>query len=121
MNPRKSVGTAYLAYSGRLLAEIAQALGKAEDAAQYRDTAEKGGQRHTAPPLRTTGKSLLTASANTSAPLPLHCWARRESQAAADTLNRMVAENGYHLNTGFLSTPFLCEVLAKVRLCRHRL
>ena len=41
MNPRKSVGTAYLAYSGRLLAEIAQALGKAEDAAQYRDTAEK--------------------------------------------------------------------------------
>ena len=36
-----------------------------------------------------------------------------ESQAAADTLNRMVAENGYHLNTGFLSTPFLCEVLAK--------
>ncbi len=44
MNPRKSVGTAYLAYSGRLLAEIAQALGKAKDAAQYRDTAEKGGQ-----------------------------------------------------------------------------
>ena len=41
MNPRKSVGTAYLAYSGRLLAEIAQALGKAEDAVQYRDTAEK--------------------------------------------------------------------------------
>ena len=24
-----------------------------------------------------------------------------------------VEENGYHLNTGFLSTPFLCEVLAK--------
>ena len=41
MNPRKSVGTAYLAYSGRLLAEIAQALSKAEDAAQYCDTAEK--------------------------------------------------------------------------------
>ena len=30
-----------------------------------------------------------------------------------EALNRMVAENGYHLNTGFLSTPFLCEVLAK--------
>jgi len=25
----------------------------------------------------------------------------------------MVIENGYHLNTGFLSTPFLCDVLAK--------
>ena len=41
MNPRKSVGTAYLAYSGRLLAEIAVVLGKPEEAAQYRDTAEK--------------------------------------------------------------------------------
>ena len=30
-----------------------------------------------------------------------------------EALNRMVAENGYHLNTGFLSTPFLCEVLAR--------
>ena len=30
-----------------------------------------------------------------------------------EALNRMVADNGYHLNTGFLSTPFLCEVLAK--------
>ena len=39
MNPRKSVGTAYLAYSGRLLAEVAEALGKADDAANYRDTA----------------------------------------------------------------------------------
>ena len=39
MNPRKSSGTAYLAYSGRLLAEVVEALGKADDAANYRDTA----------------------------------------------------------------------------------
>ncbi len=25
----------------------------------------------------------------------------------------MVQDNGYHLNTGFLSTPFLCQVLAE--------
>ena len=36
-----------------------------------------------------------------------------ESKAAAETLNQMVIENGCHLNTGFLSTPFLCDVLAK--------
>ena len=36
-----------------------------------------------------------------------------ESKTAAATLNQMVIENGYHLNTGFLSTPFLCDVLAK--------
>jgi alpha-L-rhamnosidase len=32
-------------------------------------------------------------------------------QAAAD-LSKLVRENGYHLNTGFLSTPYLCQVLA---------
>lgn len=41
MDPRKSVGTAYLAYSGGLLAEIAEVLGHPEDAARYRETAQK--------------------------------------------------------------------------------
>lgn len=31
-------------------------------------------------------------------------------QAAAD-LNELVIQNDYHLNTGFLSTPYLCRVL----------
>lgn len=34
-------------------------------------------------------------------------------QAAADALNELVVKNGYHLNTGFLSTPDLCRVLAE--------
>ena len=33
-------------------------------------------------------------------------------RAAADALNDLVVKNGYHLNTGFLSTPDLCRVLA---------
>ena len=35
-----------------------------------------------------------------------------EKQAAWD-LNDLVVKNGYHLNTGFLSTPQLCPVLAQ--------
>ena len=79
MNPRKSVGTAYLAYSGRLLAEIAQALGKAEDAVQYRDTAEKARLAYRAA-FTDNGKSHPTGSVNTSVPLPLRCWARRRAR-----------------------------------------
>ena len=33
-------------------------------------------------------------------------------QQAADDLDALVAKNGHHLNTGFLSTPDLCRVLA---------
>ena len=36
-----------------------------------------------------------------------------ENQQAADALNDLVIKNGYHLNTGFLSTPDLCRVLAE--------
>ena len=50
--------------TGKLLSQIAAALGRAEDAGQ-----------------------------------------------AASQLNAKIVEDGYHLNTGFLSTPFLCGVL----------
>ena len=36
-----------------------------------------------------------------------------ENQQAADDLNALVIKDGYHLNTGFLSTPDLCRVLAE--------
>ena len=36
-----------------------------------------------------------------------------ENQKAADALHALVVKNGYHLNTGFLSTPDLCRVLSE--------
>ena len=36
-----------------------------------------------------------------------------EVQKAADALNELVVKNGFHLNTGFLSTPDLCRVLSE--------
>lgn len=112
MNPRKSVGTAYLAYSGRILAEIAQVLGKAEDAAQYRDTAEKAVKAYRTA-FTDNGKITSDRQCEYVRAIAFALLGEEESQAATDTLNRMVVDNGCHLNTGFLSTPFLCEVLAK--------
>lgn len=79
MNPRKSVGTAYLAYSGRLLAEVADALRKSDDAANYRDTAANA-VKPTARRSPRTALSTLTASASMSAPLPLPCWVRTKAK-----------------------------------------
>ena len=112
MNPRKSVGTAYLAYSGRLLAEIAQALGKAEDAAQYRDTAEKARLAYRAA-FTNHGKITSDRQCEYVRAIAFGLLDEAESQTAADQLNQMVLDNGCHLNTGFLSTPFLCKVLAE--------
>lgn len=112
MNPRKSVGTAYLAHSGKLLAEIAAVLDKPEDAARYGDIAEKA---------RLAYRAAFTANGTINSDrqceyvraIAFGLLDEAESQTAADQLNRMVLENGCHLNTGFLSTPFLCKVLAE--------
>lgn len=112
MNPRKSVGTAYLAYSGKLLAEIAEVIGKPEDAAQYRDNAAKARLAYRAA-FTENGKITSERQCEYVRAIQFGLLTEDECKIAADQLNRMVEENGYHLNTGFLSTPHLCSVLAK--------
>ena len=112
MNPRKSVGTAYLAYSGRLLAEVADALGKADDAANYRGTAANAVKAYRTA-FTENGVIKSDRQCEYVRAIAFALLGEDESKAAAATLNQMVIENGCHLNTGFLSTPFLCDVLAK--------
>lgn len=112
MNPRKSVGTAYLAYSGRLLADVAQALGRAQDAETYRGISQNAVKAYRAA-FTKDGVIQSDRQCEYVRAIEFSLLGQAESQAAADTLARMVEENGYHLNTGFLSTPFLCSVLAR--------
>lgn len=111
-NPRKSVGTAYLAYSGRLLSEIAAVLGRQEDAETYRDCSAKAVKAFRAA-FTENGVIHSDRQCEYVRAVAFSLLDEAESRAAAETLNRMVIDNGYHLNTGFLSTPFLCEVLAQ--------
>ena len=110
-DPRKSVGTAYLAYSGRVLAEIALVLGHGEDARRYRDTAEKAAKAYRAA-FTEDGVIHSPRQCEYVRAIAFGLLDGAQARDAADTLDRMVAENGYHLNTGFLSTPHLCGVLA---------
>lgn len=110
-NPRKSVGTAYLAYSGQLLAEIAAVLGRDEDAAGYRDISEKA--RRAYREAFTEGGCIHSdRQCEYVRPIAFGLLSDKECRAAADTLDEMVRGNNDHLNTGFLSTPHLCRVLA---------
>lgn len=46
-------------------------------------------------------------------PLALRLLPAEAAQRAADQLNGIVEANRYRIGTGFLSTPFLCEVLTR--------
>ncbi len=112
MHGSPEVATAYYFRSASLLAKIAELLGNRKDARKYGDIAANAKQayRYT---CTDQGRIDSKRQCEYVRPIAFGLLSREEAQKAADQLNEMVRENGYHLNTGFLSTPDLCRVLCE--------
>ena len=105
------VATAYYFRSASLLSRIAEILGKPKDAAHYAHIAEnaKKAFRFT---CTQDGRITSERQCQYVRPIAFGLLDGEENQQAADALNDLVIKNGCRLNTGFLSTPDLCRVLA---------
>ncbi|MCR4902751.1 MAG: glycoside hydrolase family 78 protein [Butyrivibrio sp.] len=112
MKGAPEVPTAYYAYSSTLLGKAAQKLGKKDDASYYSELAENVKEAYRAYFVK-KGKIVSDRQASYVRPIALDVISQEEKKEAAATLNQMVIDNGYHLNTGFLSTPYLCHVLTE--------
>lgn len=112
MKGAPEVPTAYFAYSAESLAEDARLLGRTEDAGKYQSLSEKIKTAYRAKFLP-EGRITSDRQAAYVRPIALDVITEEEKKTAAQTLNEMVIANGYHLNTGFLSTPYLCHVLTE--------
>ncbi len=110
--PQTGVATAYFAYSGHLLAKIAECLGRKEDAEKYKKTANLARKAWR---FAATKDGVIDSKrqADYVRAIAFHLLNEEERQTAADSLDLLVRENGDHLNTGFLSTPNLCPALSK--------
>ncbi len=106
------VATAYYAYSTRLLSEMAFELGKTEEGAKYEALYGKIKRVYNKYFIREDGYILEDRQAPNVRTLALGLVEEDKKQAVADRLAQLVVEQDYHLNTGFLSTPFLLQVLA---------
>ena len=106
------VATAYYFRSASLLSRIAGVLGKSEDEKRFHEIAKnaKLAYRHS---CLKNGKIKSDRQCEYVRPIAFGLLDGDEVQAAADELNALVEKNAYHLNTGFLSTPDLCRVLAE--------
>ncbi len=109
--PHPEVSTAYTAYVLGCMAEVAQALGKTEDAENYRAVSEKcaaaygktfGGQ------LDTDRQALLVR------PLAFNLLDETQTAFAKKRLLRALDNYGWRLGTGFLSTPLILDVLSNI-------
>jgi len=105
------VATAYFFRSASLMVRIAGLLGRQEDAQRF-DKIAQGARQAYRVACTKNGRINSKRQCEYVRPAAFGLLDQEESQTAADELNRLVEENGYHLNTGFLSTPDLCRVLA---------
>jgi alpha-L-rhamnosidase len=104
------VATAYLAYGCALASEMAAQLGKAEDSAYFSNTAEKAKQAYRTAFVK-DGIIDSPRQCRYVRPIALNLLTEDEKRVNAAILARKIAENGYKLNTGFLTTSELCRVL----------
>jgi len=111
--PRAFIGTAYVAHSAGVLADIAALLGHEDDAARFqriRATAVGGFNREFVAPSGRLGVQTQTAH------LMALAWdllPEEARPAAFDRLLALLEERAWHLSTGFLGTPLLCPVLTR--------
>lgn len=106
------VATAYFYRSAKLLSQIAAVLDKKADAERFAQIADNARKAYR---FTCTQDGTITSDRQCDyvRPIAFGLLDGEENRQAADTLNELVIRNGYHLNTGFLSTPDLCSVLSE--------
>ena len=102
--------TAYYYYSAKLLGEIAGILGKKDDEKNYGELSAKVREAYN---HVYTDEGIVHSDRQCDYLRPLRFDLIDHKEENARLLNEMIVNNDYHLNTGFLSTPFLCPVLCE--------
>jgi alpha-L-rhamnosidase len=113
MTDRGLVATAYLARTSEIVADVAAVLGDVEAEARYRALAAEVRDAFAARYLEADGT--LSSDSQTAYAMALEfCLLREpdEREAAARRLTALVHANGYHIATGFLGTPLICDALS---------
>lgn len=110
---KPEVATAYMCYSARLLGEMARILEYGEDAQKYLEISEQVRKAY----VYTFTKDGVIDGGERQClyvrPLALGLLPSEKEKAAVDRLAELLIQNDYRIGTGFLSTPYLCEVLTR--------
>ncbi|WP_042199865.1 glycoside hydrolase family 78 protein [Paenibacillus camerounensis] len=111
--PKDLIATAFFAYSTELLVKTAEVTGQPEEAERYR-------QLHSNI-IRAFREEFVTPGGRVASPtqtayavaLMFDLLEEKDRPRTAAMLAEHVQENGNHLTTGFVGTPYLCLVLSR--------
>src|SRR6266498_2086403 len=108
------VATAYFAHAAELVGQAAGVLGRVEDEAHYRALAARVRKAFAHEYVTPAGR--LLSDATTAYALALEFGLLPDAaqrQHAAERLVALIRESGYHLSTGFVGTPLICDALCR--------
>ena len=111
--PKHLLATAYWAYGAKLIAEMAEATGRNEDAREYRDLNERIKAAFQAAYVFPDGR--IEGDTQTCYLLALHMGLLPEDlrSTAAEHLVKSIEREDWHLSTGFAGVGYLCPVLTE--------
>jgi len=112
--PKALISAAYFGYTTRIMAEIATALGKKDDAAKYYKLLKNIRAHFQKTFVKADGK--IERESQTSYCLALHfdlLTDTQREQAAEHLVNRIKAKN-YHLSVGFVGVSILLPTLTEI-------
>lgn len=109
------IATAYFAHSAELLGQVAGILGRPEEEAHYLQLAARVRAAFDAEYVTPAGR--VISDSETAYALALQFALLPDAaqrQRAGKRLAALVRESGYHINTGFVGTPLICDALCSV-------
>src|SRR5215216_3314010 len=111
--PKDLLATAYWAYDARLMAEMAEAIGRHEDAKGYKELFEAIKAAFNETYVDLDGR--IKGATQTCYVLALHMDLLPEElrPAAAEHLVAAIEREDWHLSTGFVGVGYLCPVLTE--------
>ncbi|WP_339286557.1 family 78 glycoside hydrolase catalytic domain [Paenibacillus sp. FSL E2-0201] len=110
---KELIATAFYAYSTELLAKTATVIGKPEDALKYEALHEKIVLAFRQEFVTPNGRVASPTQTAYTLALMFDLLEEKDRHRTAKMLADHIEENGVHLTTGFVGTPYLCLVLSR--------
>ncbi len=108
------VATAYFARSTELLAKSAEVLGKTEDAQKYRQLHTEIRAAFVQDYVTPSGRMVSDATTGYALALEFDLLSNEQRKRAGERLIALVRQSRFHISTGFVGTPLICDALCHV-------
>jgi alpha-L-rhamnosidase len=106
------IASAYFVHSADLVAKAAEVLGLTPEQKTYQSLADEARAAFARQYITPSGRMMSDAETAYALALVFDLLPTPEQrQGAGDRLNELVRESGYHIRTGFVGTPLICDAL----------